>query len=123
MKFDITFNDVIENGYYKIAKKIYDSGGVRMVIEINKIQLEYQGCEITKQFDFPESSSSVEEKIEAMSQFLDVLFVGIIELKEQYERVKKIFDEKTNKKVKVIDDILRDMYNEKYFEERSDNIY
>ena len=40
MKFDITFNDVIENGYYKIAKKIYDSGGVRMVIEINKIPFD-----------------------------------------------------------------------------------
>ena len=123
MKFKVNLNDVIENNYYKIAERLFDSGGVRMVIETNKIRLEYQGCEVTKQFDFPESSSSVETKIDAMSQFLDLLLEAIIELMERYNEIKNEFDKKVSRRVESVDNFLRELYNEKYFEERRDDIY
>ena len=94
-----------------------------MVIETNKIRLEYQGCEIVQPFYFPADDISIEEKIDKICQFLDLLLEAIIELKEYHNEIKKIFDEKTSKKVEVIDEHLRELYNEKYFEERRDDIY
>jgi len=123
MKFNVGLNDVINNNYVGIAGRLFDSGGVRMVIETNKIRLEYQGCEVTKQFDFPESSSSVETKIDAMSQFLDLLLEAIIELMERYNEIKNEFDKKVSRRVESVDNFLRELYNEKYFEERMDDIY
>jgi hypothetical protein len=123
MKFKVNLNDVIENNYYKIAGRLFDSGGVRMAIETNKIRLEYQGCEVIRTFDFPESSSSVETKIDAMSQFLDLLLEAIIELMERYNEIKNEFDKKVSRRVESVDNFLRELYNEKYFEERRDDIY
>lgn len=92
MKFDITLNDVIDNDYCKIAKKIWDNGGVRMVID-------------------------------KMSQFLDLLLEAIIELMERYDKIKNEFDKKVSHRVESVDNFLRELYNEKYFEEMRDDIY
>jgi len=114
MKFKVDLSDVINNNYCVVAERLFDSGGVRMVIETNKIRLEYQGCEVTKQFDFPESSSSVEIKIDAMCQFLDLLLEAIIELMERYNEIKNEFDKKVSHRVESVDNFLRELYNEKY---------
>ena len=121
MKFKVDLSDVINNNYCVVAERLFDSGGVRMVIETNKIRLEYQGCEVTKQFDFPESSSSIEEKIEAMCMFLDTIIEGLSELMKYHEQIENIFNEKINHRVEVIDEYLSELFKNKYGEERYDD--
>ena len=123
MKFNVNLSDVISNNYVGIAERLFDSGCVRMVIETNKIRLEYQGCEIVQPFYFPKDDISIEEKIDKMSQFLDLLLEAVVELKERHKQIERIFDDKTSEKVEAIDEHLRELYNEKYFEEMRDDIY
>lgn len=123
MKFNVNLSDVISNNYVGIAERLFDSGCVRMVIETNKIRLEYQGCEIVQPFYFPKDDISIEEKIDKMCQFLDLLLEAIIELMERYNEIKNEFDKKVSHRVESVDNFLRELYNEKYFEERRDDIY
>jgi prefoldin subunit 5 len=123
MKFDVTLNDVVKNDYVSIAERILHSGGVKAFFDDDRIILSYQGCEVTRHFDFPESSSSIEEKIDKMCQFLDLLLEAIEELKKRHEQIVEELNKKIGEKAKVIDEYLRELWEAKYEKERLDDIY
>ncbi len=111
-KFKVSFDDVQYVRYPTILEKVYQYSGVRGKLEENNLILEYKGSEMKIPFIQSPINATIEEKINTMAQFLDILYERIRSLREIHQNKMDRFYSIINDRVNDLSDFLCDMNEE-----------